>query len=125
MNIITDAKREADLADQIVARTHEVYQYDSNITNYEAMLATLPTDEWPERLAAFRGKNEHEAAFACPSEDIDLLAQYQLRDRIANLIKSEKVERAKAAAILAVVDAQLISPDREAAIQAAIARLSA
>lgn len=51
--------------------------------------------------------------------------EYQLRDRISNLIKSERVERAKAAAILEALDAQLVGPRREAALTAAVARREA
>lgn len=125
MEIISAAQRQADLADQIVMRTHEVYQYDMNIQNYEAILASLPTDEWPDRLAAFRGMSDHEAAFACDPADVGLLGQYQLRDRARNLIKSEQVERAKAAAMLSVADAQLTGPGRDAALEAAVARRAA
>lgn len=122
VDIINNAKREADIADQIVSRTHEQYQYDLNIQNYETLLATLPQDEWPADLAGLKGMPDHEAAFACPPDRVDELSQYLLRDRIGNLIKSEKVERAKVAAILAVIDAQLVGPGRDAALQAAINR---
>lgn len=125
MEIISQSKRENDLADQIVSRTHEQYLYDENITNYEAILATLPTDEWPVRLQHLRGLPDHEAAFLCDPEDIDLLAQYQVRDRISNLIKSEKVERAKVTALLAVADSRLTGPNRDAVLQAAIDRRNA
>lgn len=125
IEIISAAKREADLADQIVSRTYEVYQYDLNIQNYEAMLTTLPTDEWPDSIVDLKNMTDHEASFACPSDLVDILAQYQLRDRVQNLVKSEQVERAKAAAILSAVDAQLTGPNRDTALQAAITRREA
>lgn len=125
MDIISTARREADLADNIVMRTFEVYGYDQNITNYEAILPSLPEGDWPSHLAHLRGLSDHEAAFACDPADIDVLSQYQFRDRIANLIKSERVERAKAAAILGALDAQLTGSRREAALQAAVARREA
>lgn len=125
MDIINAAQREADLADQIVGRTFEQYQYDINIQNYEALLAGLPEGEWPEDLAGFKGMADHDAAFACPSDRVDELSQYLLRDRVANLIKSERVERAKVAAILGALDAQLVGANRDAALQAAVARREA
>lgn len=125
MEIISNAKRESDLADQIVNRTYEVYQYDMNIANYEAMLATLPQSEWPKRLEQFKGLSDHDAAFACDPDDIEELSTYQLRDRVSNLLKSERVERAKAAAILAVVDAQLTGARRDAALTEAVSRREA
>lgn len=125
MEIISKAQREADLADQVVGRAHEQCGYDTNIANYEAMLEALPQDDWPEAIAQYRGLPEHEGAFACPADMVDELARYQLRDRVANLIKSERIERAKVSAILKVIDAQLTGAGREAALQAAVARRAA
>lgn len=125
MEIIKAGRRESDLADQVVSRTYEVYQYEMNITNYEAILASLPTDEWPESIAHLRGMPSHEAAAQCDPELVATLSQYQLRDQVAALVKSEQVERDKAAAILAAVDAQLVGPGRDAALTAAIARRDA
>lgn len=125
MEIISTARKQTDLADQIVHRTYEVYQYDLNITNYEAMLANLPTDEWPTNIAHLQGMPAHAAAAQCDPEYVDVLSQYQLRDHVATTIKSERVERAKAAATLEVVDTQLSGPGRDAALQAAIARREA
>lgn len=122
VEIISAAKREADLADSIVMRTHEVYQYDQNIANYESMLTTLPTDEWPSTIVHLRGMPSHEAAALCDPAYVEDLSRYQLRDQVASLIKSEKVERDKAAAILAAVDAQLTGPNRDTALQAAVDR---
>ncbi len=124
MNIISNEKREADLADAIVSRTHEVYGYDVNIANYEAILAVLPS-EWPEDLENLRTLHPHDAATQCPPGDIDLLADLQHRDQISALIQSERLERSKAQRLLDAMDAQLTGPGRDAAIQAAIERREA
>lgn len=121
MQIITDTKREADLADAIVARTYEVYGYDINITNYEAIIASLPS-EWPDRLLPLRNIAPHDAVGQCPDEDIELLSELQQYDRASYLVKTEKVERAKAQRVLDALDAQLTGPGRDAAIEAAVAR---
>ena len=124
MEIITNNKRIADLADNIVARTHEVYHYDTNIQNYEALLAAYPT-EWPEHLEQFKGMDSHEAAAQCPVEYIEELADVQQAERVAYLLKTEKVERAKANAVLRVLLAQMPDEVEEDAIAAAIARREA
>ena len=89
------------------ARQAEVAQYDANIAMYEAILATLPT-EWPARLEQYRGaKNEHEAAAKVDDlDDVVLLSQLLYADRCRASIRSEMLERTKAAAILAVLEAQ-------------------
>ena len=121
MDIITDAQRIADLADNIVARTYEVYHYDVNIQNYEALLAVYPT-AWPDHLEQFRGMEPHAAAAECPTEYIDELADCQQAERVSYLLKTEKVERAKAATILQVLKDQMPDDLEEEAIQAAITR---
>jgi len=89
------------------ARRAEVAQYDANIAMYQAILATLPT-EWPARLEQYRGaKNEHEAAAKVDElDDVTLLSQLFYADRCRASIRSEMLERTKAAAILAVLEAQ-------------------
>jgi hypothetical protein len=124
MEIITNNQRISDLADNIVGRTHEVYNYDTNIQNYEALLAGYPT-EWPEHLEQFKGMNPHDAAAQCEHEHIEELAACQQAERVSYLLKTEKVERAKAAAILDVLLAQMPDDVEEEAITAAIARREA
>lgn len=89
------------------ARQAEVAQYDANIAMYQAILATLPT-EWPARLEQYKGaKNEHEAAAKVDDlDDVVLLSQLLYADRCRASIRSEMLERTKAAAILAVLEAQ-------------------
>jgi len=124
MEIINDDIRLKDLADQIVGRTYEVYAYDTNIHNYEVMLAAYPT-EWPSHLERFQGMDPHVAAGECALEDINDLAACQQAERISYLIKTEKIERAKAAAILEALKSQMPDDIEEEAITAAIARREA
>lgn len=125
VDIISNDKKQADDADAIVMRTHEVYDYDRNIENYASILASYPTDVWPEDIAHLQGLPGHEAAAMCDPDRVQVLATYQLRDQIAALHKSEQVERAKAAALLDVASARLTGPNRDAIIQAAVDRRAA
>ncbi len=92
---------------QIEARRNEVAQYDANIIMYEAVVANLPT-EWPDHLIQYRGaKNEHEIAGQIDNlDDVALLSQLLFADSCRKSIRSEMMERTKAAAILAVMEAQ-------------------
>jgi hypothetical protein len=89
------------------ARRQEVAQYDANIAMFTAILATLPT-EWPARLEQYRGtKNEHDSAAKVDDlNDVTLLSQLLYADRCRASIRTEMLERTKAAAILAVLEAQ-------------------
>lgn len=96
-----------DMTEIIAARRNEVMQYDNNIAMYEAILATLPT-EWPEHLIEYRGVTDEHAAVAKLEnlEDVTLLAQLLYADRCRASIRSEMLERTKAASILAVLEAK-------------------
>jgi len=124
MEIINDQKRLEDLADNIVARTYEVYHYDTNIQNYEALLATYSV-EWPSYLEQYRNMDPHQAAMSCDIEFIDELADCQQAERVSFLIKTEKMERAKAASILQILKDQMPDDIEEEYITAAIARRDA
>ena len=89
------------------ARRAEVAQYDSNIAMYQQILSTLPT-EWPSHLEQYKGaKNEHEVAAQVEDlDDVVLLSQLLYADRCKASIRAEMLERTKAAAILAVLEAQ-------------------
>lgn len=124
MLIVTNEQVLSDLADNIVARTHEVHQYDTNINNYKALLEKYPT-QWPEHLEQFKGMEPHAAAAQCGVEDIEELAACQQAERVAYLFKTEMVERSKAAAILEVLKEQMPDDIEEAAITAAMERRAA
>ena len=124
--IITEEKRIQDLADNIVGRTHEVYQYDLNISNYQTILAASD-GEYPEHLLALKDLPADQALAQCPIEDLAELAELQQYIRISFLIRSEIVERTKATGILQVLVTQLqallpVTADYDAVIAAAVAR---
>ena len=124
--IITNEKRIQDLADNVVARTHEVYLYDINIANYQTILSASD-GSYPDRLLALRDLPQEQAVAQCPIEDLAELAELQQYTRVSALIKSEIVERTKANGILQVLVTQLqaLLPDPveyDAAIAAAVAR---
>ena len=91
----------------IEIRRAEVAQYDANIAMYETILATLPT-EWPAHLAHLKGRKDHQEAAAEVSsmDDVELLSQLLYRQQCEASIRAEKLERTKAAAILAAMEAQ-------------------
>jgi hypothetical protein len=91
--------------DPIQARRDEVAAYDQNIATYTAIYAGLP-HEWPEHLAPYRGrKDQHSAIDEIEDlDDVTLLSQLWYADTVHNLIRTETLERTKAAAILAALE---------------------
>ena len=97
---------EKETLDPIQLRRDEIAQYDANIAMYQQILAALP-QEWPEDLVKHRNpKNQHTAIDAVPEEHIGLVAQLWYADDVRHLIRTETLERTKAAAILSVLEAK-------------------
>lgn len=93
------------------ARQAEVAQYDANIAMYEAIITTLP-NVWPTRLEQYKGRKDHQQAVAEVEnhDDVELLSQLLYREQCEAAIRAERLERTKAAAILAVLEAQAANP---------------
>lgn len=108
------------VADAVVGREQELFSYDINITNYEIMLTTLPQSEWPENLAQYKRSTLDQV----PDELDETVSQYQYRDRIKTLLKTERLERNKAQRIYEALLSQIPEADRATVIAAAQARLT-
>jgi hypothetical protein len=108
------------LADNAVMREKEVMAYDINIANYTAMVAGLPEGDWPADLVQYKTATLD----LVPDELDDIVSQYQYRDRLRYLIKTEKAERAKSFRVYEALLAQLPEDQRDTLMAEAIARTS-
>lgn len=108
------------IADAIVVREMEVFSYDMNIANYEIMLATLPDDEWPENIVQYQRSTPDQV----PDELDQIVSDYQYRDRIRSLLKTERLERSKSFRIYEALLSRIPEADRATAIAAAQQRLA-
>jgi hypothetical protein len=106
------------LADNAVMREKEIMGYDINIANYTAMLASLPSDEWPEHIVQY----QHATLDHVPDDLDDIVSQYQYRDRLRYLIKTEKAERGKSFLVYEALLAQLPADQRDTLMAEAIVR---
>jgi hypothetical protein len=86
----------------IELRQSEVDSYSLNVEFYNALLLTLDGN-WDADLAHLKDIEIQEAARQCPMDRLERLAVLQQFDQVTNLLKTEIVERAKAAAILEVL----------------------
>ena len=89
----------------IELRQAELASYDANVQLYTALLATLDGN-WDADLHHLKVLEPQEAARQCPMDRLERLAVLQQHDQVSNLLKTETVERAKSAAILAVLMSQ-------------------
>lgn len=118
--INTEAKYAA-IADAIVGREREIFSYELNISNYEAMLAALPDTEWPENLVQYKNVTLDRV----PDELDEQVNSYQYRDRLRFLVKTEKLERSKSVRVYEALISQLPADQRDALIAAAHERATA
>ena len=99
---VTQDEHDKNLAMAIEMREQEVYQYQTNINNYTAMLAACITDPWPQRLLPYRGMGRDQLAQAiADDDDLDLASQLAFRDELRFRIRSEKIECNKSKMMLA------------------------
>jgi hypothetical protein len=90
---VTQDEHDKNLALTIEMREQEVYQYQTNINNYTAMLAACIQDPWPERLLPYRGMGRDQLAQSiADDDDLDLASQLAFRDELRFRIRSEKIE---------------------------------
>ena len=104
----------------VVAAFHremEVYQYQINVDNYGVMLAALPQGDWPSNLLNYKGTTTDALPEHLSDSDVGLIADYQYRDKIRNLLRSEKVEQSKASRVRDALKSQ-IGADYDALIAA-------
>ncbi len=118
---ITQTQTTEAVADAIIGRETEMFSYDMNITNYEIMLEALPTDDWPENVEQY----QRTSLDLVPDDLAQMVSEYQYRDRIRVLLKTEKLERSKAHRIYQALLSRIPEQDRVAVIAAAQERLAA
>lgn len=110
---VTQDEHDKNLAMAIEMREQEVYQYQTNINNYTAMLAACIQDPWPQRLLPYRGMGRDQLAQAiADDDDLDLASQLAFRDELKFRIRSEKMECNKAKMMLATAVASAVDIDR-------------
>lgn len=113
------------LVEQLLYREKEVHQYQINIDNYNQMLSTLPQGAIPDELASYASTPAEELPPEFPIETVQLLADYQWRDRVSYLIRTENIEQNKSKRILESLKAQIPSDQLDALVAAALAKINA
>jgi hypothetical protein len=90
-------------------REKEVYQYQVNVDNYTVMLTGLPQDNIPTSLANYANSETQDLPWDMDDADVQMIAQYQYRNKLRALLRSEKVEQNKARLVLEALKAQVIA----------------
>jgi len=94
----------------VVAAFHremEFYQYQINIDNYTVMLAALPQDSWPDALLPYKDAAIDKLPESFDDATVGSVSDYQYRDRLRTLLRTEKVEQGKSARVRDALKAQI------------------
>jgi hypothetical protein len=115
--MVTNQEHLNNLVAAAFGRELEIYQYQINVDNYVVMLAALPQESWPDDLVQYK-----EAAIDKLPESLDddavlAISEHQYRDRIRNLLRTERVEQSKATRVRDALKAQ-IGTDYDALVAA-------
>ena len=92
-------------------REREKVSYQKNIDNYTKILATLPTDDWPEALVQYANTPVEFIPQSVSLDDILVITDYQYRDRLRILLRTEHMELNKVTRLHAVAAAELDAMD--------------
>jgi hypothetical protein len=105
--MITDQEKQAGLVMNAFHREMEIYGYQLNIDNYGAMLAALPAGEWPADLEAFRTIKTEDLPHDLSDDQVAQIGDFQYRDRLRVLVRTEKAEQNKSIRVRDVLKAQI------------------
>jgi hypothetical protein len=105
--MITDQEHLNNLVVAAYHREIEVYQYQVNIDNYAMMLTALPSGDWPNELAQYRAVNADSLPHDLSDDAVTMVIDYQYRDRLRTLSRTEKAEQSKAARVRDALKTQI------------------
>jgi hypothetical protein len=105
--MITNNEKLASAVMNAYYREMEIHGYQVNIDNYSAMLLALPLDDWPQDWVAFKGVKVEDLPHSLSDDDAQAISDYQYRDRLRSLVRTEKAEQSKSIRIRDVLKAQI------------------
>jgi hypothetical protein len=98
---VTQDEHEVVLAQSILQRENEVYQYQMNVFNFQSILDGMANLTWPAHLLPYRGMGREQlAANVMNDNDLDLAAELMFRDELRTRLRTEKIELRKTTMML-------------------------
>ncbi|MEI6793869.1 MAG: hypothetical protein WCL05_01370 [Verrucomicrobiota bacterium] len=105
--MITNEEHRNNLIANAFHRGMEVYNYQMNIGNYTTMLMALPKGAWPDALAGYASTPVENIPPEIGDEEISAISDYQYRDKLRALLRTERVEQSKASRVLDALKVQI------------------
>ena len=108
----------------MVSREQEVHSYQINIDNYQILLLALPQDDCPEYLAQYINTPVAQLPSNISFEDVQILSDYQYRNLVNSLLRTEMIEQGKAQRILNAIKSQIPADQLNTLVAAAKVKLT-
>ena len=93
--MITEEDKLASLVMNAFTREIDIQSYQINIDNYTFMLESLPQGEWDEDISPYFGKTVADLPHSLTDEQVERFNDFQYRDHLRYLIRTEKAEQNK------------------------------
>ena len=98
---VSQDEHEITLAQSILQRENEVYQYQANVFNFQLMLNGMANLTWPAHLLPYRGMSREQLAINVTNDDdLDFAAELAFRDELRTRLRTEKIELRKTTMML-------------------------
>jgi len=113
------------LALNVIHREREINQYQINIDNYTHILSVLPQGIIPENIVPYMGVPPESLPNDISLEFVLEVSDYQYRERICTLIRTENIEQSKSKRILEALKAQIPADQLDALVADALVKVNA
>lgn len=107
--MITKEEHIKNIALNAYYREKEIYSYQLNIDNYENILKSLPFGDIPESLSQYLNADITQIPETVPDADILKISEYQYRNKIKSLLRTEKIEQHKSKLVLDSLKSQILN----------------
>jgi hypothetical protein len=106
--IYTDQEKQDSFVFNAYHREVEIHQYQINIDNYAAILSQLPQGDWDSDIQDYVNTPVLELPHSLTDEQVDRINNFQYRDRLRGLIRTERAEQNKSQRILDALKSQIV-----------------
>lgn len=108
----------------LIFREREIHQYQLNIDNYTFILSNLPQGDIPSEISQYMASPTEDLPFFLSDTVFQQITDYQYRNRVRDLIRSEKTEQNKSKHLLEALKAQIPADQLDALVAAALAKVN-
>jgi hypothetical protein len=105
--IFTEQEIQNNLISNCFHREVEIHGYQINIDNYTTMLSSLPTTDWDSDIENYRNSTISDLPHSLTDEQIDRINDFQYRDKLRILLRTERSEQNKSQRVLDALKSQI------------------